>query len=87
MHDESYRSNSTGRSLTWRPPPHGRPSNMSLGMVSPMHFELSWLFSWCSKRPYEYHVNEEAMPEPQPHGYQLYPPPPPQAILASRSEY
>ncbi|KAL9002476.1 MAG: hypothetical protein Q9188_004594 [Gyalolechia gomerana] len=27
------------------------------------------------------------MPEPQPHGYQLYPPPPPQAILASRSEY
>ena len=54
-----------------------------------MGFNFQWLLSWCSKRkPKSSSDIENAdWPEPRPHGYQLYPPPPPQNILATRVEY
>ncbi|KAI4279697.1 MAG: hypothetical protein L6R38_004975 [Xanthoria sp. 2 TBL-2021] len=54
-----------------------------------MGFSFHWLFSWCSKRSAKPSSDNEddPWPEPRPHGHQLYPPPPPQKILANGAEY
>ncbi|KAL8877721.1 MAG: hypothetical protein Q9198_004315 [Flavoplaca austrocitrina] len=56
-----------------------------------MKFSLQWLIFCCSKRTPKPSLKdddeEDPWPEPRPHGYQLYPPPPPQTILSNRSDY
>ena len=56
-----------------------------------MKFILPWLLSCCFQRTPKSSPKdddeEDPWPEPRPHGYQLYPPPPPQTILSIRSDY